>query len=88
MKNTLLTLSILVLSISTLFGQNYDKISNYGAYHKDLAWAALNSVDFQYGQGGSAVQSVPNIGSHSHPMPGFISRYSASGLEEDKAVVF
>ena len=37
MKNLIFTLSILISSISSLFGQGYDEILTFGVYQNDLA---------------------------------------------------
>ena len=37
MKNLTLAISVLALSVSTLFGQEYDQISAFGDYQRDLA---------------------------------------------------
>ena len=45
-KNLTLTILILAFSISTLFGQEYDEVSEFGAYQKD--WAQVQK-DGLYG---------------------------------------
>ena len=37
MHNLIYTVSILILSISSLFGQGYDDISDFGVYQNDWA---------------------------------------------------
>ena len=37
MKNLIFTLSILISSISSLFGQGYDEILTFGVYQEDWA---------------------------------------------------
>ena len=49
--------------------------------------SALNDEGFSYGQGGAAMRDS-GAGWYNHLQKGFISRYSTSGLEEDKASVF
>ncbi|MBI9018879.1 MAG: hypothetical protein JEZ07_16635 [Phycisphaerae bacterium] len=61
---------------------------NGDAYYKDPGWAKLNAPDFKYGSGGAAAQGVVNVGVYNHPTQGFASLYAATGLEEDKAVIF
>ena len=56
---------------------------------EDADWAALNPPEFRYGEGGRAALSNPNITTEfSDLTPGFLSRYSTSDVEEDKAEVF
>jgi hypothetical protein len=56
-------------------------------YYKDPKWAALNKSGTTYGSGGS--DFIKNSKSSvEHPAPGFLSSYSMSGVEEDKANVF
>ena len=60
---------------------------NGSADFKDPEWGKLNPRDFKYGQGGRKQRGDDNFGLV-HPHPGFINRYSMSGLEEDKAEIY
>lgn len=60
---------------------------NGNVYYKDTDWAKLNSKDFKYGKGGKYFNSSISKKVF-HPDPGFITDYSTSGLEEDKAEVY
>ena len=53
----------------------------------DPAWLALNDRDFVYGSGGRFLRE-PGVGRFSGEIPGFVSRYATSALEEDKAETF
>lgn len=63
-----------------------DKIDD-GKLFEDEAWEALNAPDFKYGRGGHTMRD-PKAGLASTAMPGFLNRYSTSGVAEDKAEVF
>ena len=54
---------------------------------RDPAWLALNDHYFVYGSGGRFVRD-PGAGRFSDEIPGFVSRYATSALEEDKAETF
>jgi len=53
----------------------------------DPAWLALNDRYFVYGSGGRFARE-PGAGRFSAEIPGFVSRYATSALEEDKAETF
>ncbi len=53
----------------------------------DPAWLGLNDHYFVYGDGGR-FQREPGAGRFRSDLPGFVSRYATSGLEEDKAETF
>jgi len=53
----------------------------------DPAWLALNDHYFVYGDGGRFVRD-PGAGRFGAGLPGFVSRYAMSALEEDKAETF
>lgn len=53
----------------------------------DPTWLALNDRYFAYGSGGRFVRE-PGAGRFSAEIPGFVSRYATSALEEDKAETF
>lgn len=54
---------------------------------RDPAWLQLNESDFAYGSGGRFLRT-PGAGRFSAEIPGFVSRYATSALEEDKAETF
>jgi len=54
---------------------------------RDPAWLALNDRYFVYGSGGRFARE-PGAGRFSEEIPGFVSRYATSALEEDKAETF
>ena len=56
--------------------------------YKDTDWAALNPSDFKYGTGGRNAQDNRATGRLSEQYPGFLTHYSTTGVEEDKAEVF
>ena len=53
----------------------------------DPAWAALNPADFHYGDGGRSMRN-PDSATPSDGIPGFVTAYATSALEEDKAELF
>jgi len=53
----------------------------------DPTWLGLNERDFVYGSGGRFLRT-PGAGRFSTEIPGFVSRYATSALEEDKAETF
>lgn len=56
-------------------------------YYRDPAWIALNAPGASYGQGGASTRGSENF-PLTHPAPGFINRYSQTGVEEDMAEIF
>ncbi len=54
---------------------------------RDPAWLGLNDRYFVYGSGGRFSRE-PGAGRFSAEIPGFVSRYATSALEEDKAETF
>jgi len=53
----------------------------------DPVWLGLNDRYFVYGSGGR-FSRAPGVGRFSAELPGFVSRYATSALEEDKAETF
>ena len=53
----------------------------------DPAWLGLNDHYFVYGDGGRFLRE-PGAGRFTSDLPGFVSRYATSALEEDKAETF
>lgn len=58
-----------------------------GIVYDDKEWKKLNPKEFKYGNGGRYARGA-EMGLVTNAVPGFISRYSTSGVEEDKAEVF
>jgi hypothetical protein len=58
-----------------------------GELYSDDRWAKLNIPSFQYGSGGVSMQDDPASGMP-WDSPGFLNKYSTSGVEEDKAEIF
>lgn len=58
-----------------------------GSLGRDPAWAGLNDHWFAYGTGGRFMRD-PGSASLARDLPGFLSRYATSALEEDKAETF
>ena len=56
--------------------------------YEDERWAKLNPSGFKYGPGGINLQNDPTVTEPGKDAPGFLNRYAASGVEEDKAEVF
>jgi hypothetical protein len=54
---------------------------------RDPAWLGLNDRYFVYGSGGRLLRE-PGAGRFTAEIPGFVSRYATSALEEDKAETF
>lgn len=59
-----------------------------GEVYEDKVWKKLSPPEFKYGRGGYSVQSDFTQGFVTDKIPGFITRYATSGVEEDKAEVF
>lgn len=58
-----------------------------GRLYEDERWAKLNPPNFKYGPGGAKLQDDPTV-TIPRDDPGFLNRYAAAGIEEDKAEVF
>lgn len=54
----------------------------------DTVWAGINSKSFKYGSGGAAAQNVKDTGALTTAFAGFLTHYSTTGVEEDKAELF
>jgi hypothetical protein len=61
---------------------------NGDMYYHEPAWLKLNVEEFQYGNGGASVYQIKDWQNLGHPHTGFVSLYSESAAEEDKAEVF
>jgi hypothetical protein len=59
-----------------------------GHLYADERWAGLNRPGFRYGPGGAKLQDDPTVTTTGRDAPGFLNRYAAAGVEEDKAEVF
>lgn len=59
-----------------------------GEVYRDDAWSALNPTGFRYGPGGVNAQDDPSGSLASESIPGFLTTYATTGVEEDKAEVF
>jgi hypothetical protein len=59
-----------------------------GKLYEDERWAKLNPPNFKYGPGGAKLQDDPSVTTTGRDEPGFLNRYAAAGVEEDKAEVF
>lgn len=56
--------------------------------YRDDQWSALNAKGFAYGSGGKNAQGDSTMQVLTDAYPGFLNKYSTTGVEEDKAVVF
>jgi hypothetical protein len=54
---------------------------------RDQEWAKLNAPDFQYGTGGAKMRTS-GVGELTDKIPGFLTMYGTSAIEEDKAELF
>jgi hypothetical protein len=59
-----------------------------GRLYEDERWGRLNPPGFKYGSGGAKLQDDPTATITGRDEPGFMNRYAASGVEEDKAELF
>jgi hypothetical protein len=59
-----------------------------GLVYTDERWSSLNRSDFKYGTGGRAAQDDATMSLLTDKVPGFLSRYATTAVEEDKAEVF
>ena len=59
-----------------------------GTVYLDPEWSALNEPEFRYGNGGINAQNDPNASLHMTGVPGFLTSYATSAVEEDKAELF
>lgn len=69
---------------------HYFEESYFGdVYHKDPIWASYNTAGFSYGGGGGTCYEPGNsCVTGEHPAQGFVTGYSMSGMEEDKAELY
>jgi hypothetical protein len=59
-----------------------------GDVYNDTTWNALNPIGFRYGNGGVNAQTTRNTGALTNSIPGFLTHYATTGVEEDKAELF
>jgi len=59
-----------------------------GLLYEDERWKSLNRPDFKYGKGGASALGNPTTGELTTEYAGFLTHYSTTGVEEDKAEVF
>ncbi|MGV3719531.1 MAG: hypothetical protein ACO1SX_01365 [Actinomycetota bacterium] len=59
-----------------------------GRLYADELWTALNAPGFRYGSGGANAQDDSRGSVLDDSLAGVLNRYSATGVEEDKAEVF
>ena len=59
-----------------------------GLLYEDERWKSLNRPDFKYGKGGATALGNPTTGKLTTEYAGFLTHYSTTGVEEDKAEVF
>lgn len=59
-----------------------------GDVYKDDTWSALNPTGFRYGTGGVNAQTTRSTGALTDSIPGFLTHYATTGVEEDKAELF
>jgi hypothetical protein len=62
-------------------------VADDGQVLRDRDWEALNPPGFRYHAGGRAMRS-PEAGARVDDLPGFVTLYATSALEEDKAELF
>ncbi len=65
---------------------HFADLADDGRLAPDPAWAGLNARDFHYGSGGRTLRGA--WAAHASDLPGFVSAYATSGVEEDKAETF
>lgn len=59
-----------------------------GLVYQDERWSAINPANFTYGNGGRAAQDIRTTALLTERFPGFLTHYSTTGVEEDKAECF
>lgn len=66
---------------------HFTDVADDGEVLWDPIWEQLNAPGFRYGYGGRDMRH-PTASALTDELPGFLTRYSTSALEEDKAEVF
>ena len=74
--------------IDRVSGRSTERQADGPYDHADEQWAALNPPGFKYGGGGKSAQGEQNASILTDKVPGFLTLYATTGVEEDKAVVF
>ena len=59
-----------------------------GHVYEDDSWSALNATGFKYGAHGINAQDDSSMSLLADNLPGFLTKYSTTGVEEDKAELF
>ncbi len=59
-----------------------------GDVYRDERWAKMLPLDFRYGRGGRGSQNDSKMSLFDESVPGFLTHYSTTGVEEDKAELF
>ncbi|MEW4453767.1 hypothetical protein AB1L30_13925 [Bremerella sp. JC817] len=59
-----------------------------GKLYADDAWSGLLPEGFRYGSGGKNAQGDDTMSLLTDAVPGFVSKYATTGVEEDKAETF
>ena len=65
---------------------HFADLADDGSLAPDPEWAALNAKSFVYGAGGRSLRSA--WAARPSDLPGFVSGYATSAVEEDKAETF
>lgn len=65
---------------------HFADLADDGKLAPDPAWAGLNAREFHYGSGGRTLRGA--WAARASDLPGFVSTYATSGVEEDKAETF
>jgi hypothetical protein len=71
----------------------YDHLIEYNYFgsfsHSDPTWQSYNPAGFTYGNGGSACYvTLGSCSNAEHPLHGFVTSYSITAIEEDKAELY
>jgi hypothetical protein len=66
---------------------HFADMTDDGRVSPDASWQALNPPSFVYGSGGRTLRAAW-AAKPADDLPGFVSAYATSGVEEDKAEVF
>lgn len=70
--------------------EHYVSYMQYGSYYyTDDDWSALNPTGFTYGDGGaSCYEPGSDCLTGEHPVPGFVTGYGTSAIEEDRSELY
>ncbi|WP_223789985.1 hypothetical protein [Marinicella meishanensis] len=64
------------------------QLNGFQFYWRDPQWMGFNNPNFTYGNGGTWNRGGDYTKRLNYPLKGFISSYSTTGVEEDKACIF